>query len=96
MAYPDGSVTDNGEILEAEVPKRLAIRWQHQKHAELKAEGPSRCIFELEPSGEAVKLSLAHSIECENSKFIAVVSSAWPKVLSNLKSLMETGSILLK
>ena len=30
------------------------------------------------------------------SKFIAAVSGGWPKVVSNLKSLLETGAIALR
>jgi len=52
--------------------------------------------MELEPSGTTVKLSITHTIECEPSKFIAAVSAGWPKVISNLKSLLETGSIVLQ
>jgi uncharacterized protein YndB with AHSA1/START domain len=92
----DGQVLDAGEIVEAEPPRRLVIRWQHQNKPELKAEGDSLCTMELEPTGTAVKLSITHTIEREPSKFIAAVSGGWPKVLSNLKSLLETGSIALQ
>jgi len=94
--YPDGRITDVGEIVEAEPPRRLVIRWQHQDKPELKADGDSLCTMELEPSGSAVKLSITHTIEREPSKFIVAVSSGWPKVISNLKSLLETGSIVLQ
>jgi uncharacterized protein YndB with AHSA1/START domain len=95
LAYPDGRMTDSGEIIEAEPSRRLVIRWQHQDKAELMAEGDSRCTMELEPMGPAVRLSITHSIGCEQSKFISAVSSGWPKVISNLKSLLETGSVVL-
>ena len=95
MVYSDGTVSDAGEILEAEPPRRLVIRWQHQNKPELKAEGDSRCTLELEPTGSAVKLSIIHTIEREPSKFIEAVSGGWPKIMSNLKSLLETGSIAL-
>ncbi|HLW25794.1 MAG TPA: SRPBCC family protein [Steroidobacteraceae bacterium] len=95
MLSRDGQVLDAGEILEAEPPRRLVIRWQHQSKPELKAEGESHCTLELEPSGTAVKLSITHSIERDPSKFIAAVSGGWPKIISNLKSLLETGSIVL-
>jgi len=95
MVYSDGTVSDAGEILEAEPPRRLVIRWQHQNKPELKAEGDSRCTLELEPTGSAVKLSIIHTIEREPSKFIEAVSGGWPKIISNLKSLLETGSIAL-
>jgi uncharacterized protein YndB with AHSA1/START domain len=51
--------------------------------------------MELEPSGTAVKLSITHTIEREPSKLIEAVSGGWPKVISNLKSLLETGSAVL-
>ena len=47
-------------------------------------------------SGAAVKLSITHTIEREPSKLIVAVSGGWPKVISNLKSLLETGSIVLQ
>jgi uncharacterized protein YndB with AHSA1/START domain len=92
----DGQVFDAGEIVEAEPPRRLVIRWHHQNKPELKAEGPSLCTMELEPAAGAVKLSITHSIEREPSKLIEAVSGGWPKILSNLKSLLETGAIALE
>jgi uncharacterized protein YndB with AHSA1/START domain len=91
----NGQVFDAGEILEADPPRRLVIRWQHQNKPELKAEGASRCVLELEPVGTAVKLSITHSIDREPSKLIEAVSGGWPKVISNLKSLLETGAVAL-
>jgi uncharacterized protein YndB with AHSA1/START domain len=96
LVYPEGRNTDAGEIVEAEPPRRLVIRWQHQDQPELKAEGESLCTIDLEASGPAVKLSIIHTIARESSNFIAAVSGAWPMVISNLKSLLETGSIVLQ
>jgi uncharacterized protein YndB with AHSA1/START domain len=96
LTYPDGRTTDAGEIAEAEPPRRLVIRWRHQDRPELRAEGESLCTMELEPGAGAVRLSLTHTIEREHSAFIAAVSTAWPMVISNLKSLLETGSIVLQ
>jgi uncharacterized protein YndB with AHSA1/START domain len=96
MVSGDGHITDAGEIVEAEPPRRLVIRWQHQVKPELKAEGESLCTMVLEPSGTAVKLSITHTIEHEPSKLIEAVSGGWPKILSNLKSLLEMGSAVLK
>src|SRR5215467_11709818 len=92
----DGQILDAGEIVEAEPPRRLVIRWQHQSKPELNAEGESLCTMELEPSGTAVKLSITHTIEREPSKLIEAVSGGWPKIISNLKSLLETGSAVLQ
>ena len=91
----DGQVLDTGEIVEADPPRRLVIRWQNQHKPELRAEGASLCTIELEPTGAAVKLFITHSIERDPSKFIAAVSAGWPKVISNLKSVLETGSVVL-
>ena len=92
----DGQVWDSGEIVEAEPPRRLVIRWQHQNRPELKAEGLSLCTMELEPEGTAVKLTITHTVERDPSKFIDAVSGGWPKVVSNLKSLLETGTIAIQ
>jgi uncharacterized protein YndB with AHSA1/START domain len=95
MIYPDGRVSDLGEIVAAEPPRRLVIRWQHQMKPELKEEGHSLCTLELEPIGSSVRLCITHTIERDPSKFIEAVSGGWPKIISNLKSLLETGSIVL-
>jgi uncharacterized protein YndB with AHSA1/START domain len=91
----DGVIMDSGQIVEADPPRRLVIRWQNQFKPELKVEGSSQCTMELEQIGPTVKLSITHTIEREPSKFIEAVSGGWPKVISNLKSLLETGSIAL-
>jgi uncharacterized protein YndB with AHSA1/START domain len=96
MVSPEGHILDAGEIIEAEPPKRLVIRWQHQNKPELRAEGESRCTMELEPSGTAVKLTITHTMERDPSKLIAAVSGGWPKIISNLKSLLESGSVALQ
>lgn len=96
MVRADGSVCDAGEIIESEPLRRLVIRWQHQDNPELKAEGDSLCTMELEPSGTAVKLTITHAIERDPSKLIGAVSGGWPMILSNLKSLLESGVIALQ
>jgi len=92
---PDGIVFDSGEILESEPQRRLVMKWQNEWKPEFMAEGDSRCIYQIEPLGMAVKLTVTHSIERPDSKFIASVTPAWPMVMSNLKSLLETGGVTL-
>ena len=96
MVFADGSLTDTGEIVAAEPGRRLVIRWRNEWNPELKAEGWSQCTLELEPSGEAVKLSLTHSMERDRSKLISTVSQFWPQIICNLKSLLESGSLVLR
>jgi uncharacterized protein YndB with AHSA1/START domain len=93
---PQGHVLDSGEIAAAEAPRHLAIRWQNQFKPELHAEGESLCTLELQPVGTATRLSITHSIDHAPSKFIEAVAGGWPKVVSNLKSLLETGSAVLQ
>jgi uncharacterized protein YndB with AHSA1/START domain len=93
LVAQNGEVWDAGEIVEADPPRRLVIRWQHQMKPELKAEGASLCTMEITPEGSAVKLAITHTVEREPSQFITAVSGGWPKVISNLKSLLETGTI---
>jgi uncharacterized protein YndB with AHSA1/START domain len=95
LEFPNGTVADVGEIAEFDPPRRLAIRWQHEMTPELKAEGWSLCTMEVEPVDQAVKLTVTHTIARENAKFIVAVSGGWPQILSNLKSLLETGATLL-
>ncbi len=95
MVYPDGRVTDSGEVVEADPPKRLVLKWRNEFRPELKEEGDSRCTIELEPLYGAVKLTITHQIEVKESQFIKAVSGGWPLILSNLKSLLETGEVVV-
>lgn len=95
IVLSDGRVADTGEIVEFEPPRRLAIRWRNEFIPEAKAEGWSLCTMEIEPAGEAVKLTVNHSIDREDSRLIRAVSGGWPQILSNLKTLLETGSVVL-
>ena len=93
--YADGSLMDSGEMLESVSQTRLAMSWLNEWKPEFKAEGHSRCVYEIEPTGACAKLTLTHSIERPDSSFIAAVSQGWPMVISNLKSLLETGDVAL-
>ncbi|HEY4275557.1 MAG TPA: SRPBCC family protein [Rhizomicrobium sp.] len=95
MIFRDGRVADAGEIVEIDRPRRMVLKWRNEFRPELKAEGYSRCVMELEPMGETVKLTISHSIEKDQSQMIEAVSGGWPRILSNLKSLLETGKVLM-
>ena len=96
LLFADGRIADTGEILEADPPRRLVIRWRNEFMPELKAEGPARCTYEIEPVEGAVKLTVTHAMDRPNTQFIEAVSNGWPLILSNLKSLLETGQIVVK
>ncbi|AQH00979.1 ATPase [Burkholderia sp. KK1] len=95
MLFSDGRVADAGEVLEAEPGKRLVLKWRNEFREDLKDEGWSRCTYEIERHGDdAVKLTVTHA--SEGRKFIEAVSGGWPKILSNLKSLLETGRVAIE
>jgi uncharacterized protein YndB with AHSA1/START domain len=101
IKFEGGRTADSGEILESVPMKRLVIHWQNQFKPELKAVGYTRCTMEIELAdyypdfgGKAVKLTITHEAETEQGgPMIEAVSGGWPKILSNLKSLLETGDV---
>jgi uncharacterized protein YndB with AHSA1/START domain len=96
LVFPDGRVADTGEIVEIDPPRRMVLKWRNDFRPELKAEGYARCTIELAPIADSVKLSITHVMDRAQSQFIEAVSGGWPRILSNLKSLLETGEIILK
>lgn len=96
LVFPDGRVADTGEIVEIDPPKRLVLKWRNEFRPELRAEGYASCTIELEPMAEAVKLTIIHTMDRTGSKLIEAVSGGWPRILSNLKSILETGEVVLK
>jgi len=95
LIFPDGRIADTGEIVELDRPRRIVLKWRNEFRPELTVEGYARCSIELEPQDGAVKLAISHTIERADSKLIEAVSGGWPRILSNLKSLLETGQIAL-
>jgi uncharacterized protein YndB with AHSA1/START domain len=96
LSSPDRGLMDSGRILEIDPVQRIVIHWQNEWKPEFKAEGPSRCTIDLEPLDNAVRLTVTHEINRPESEFIAAASIGWPMVLSNLKSLLETGQVVIK
>ena len=84
----DGTVDVVGEVLEADAPRRLVTSWSPAS----KAGDParlSRVTYEIEPLGEKVRLTVTHAELTEEG--LQSISRGWPAVLSNLKTLLETG-----
>jgi uncharacterized protein YndB with AHSA1/START domain len=94
MKFSDGRTADAGEILEADPPRRLVIKWRNEFRPELTEEGYSRCVYDLEKDGDVMRLTITHTIDKDDAKLIVAVSGGWPKVLSSLKSLLESGTPL--
>ena len=87
----DGRVTDGGKVVEIDKPRRLVLSWKHELMPDMRDEENARAIFELEPQGEIVKLTVTHETDKKDSKLIKGVSNGWPIILASLKSLLETG-----
>jgi len=92
LVMPTVGLADSGEVLEVDPERRLVLSWRNEFMPELKAEGFSRMTYDIEPEGETVKLTVTH--ESDGEVFIEKVSGGWPKILSSLKSLLETGEPL--
>ena len=94
IMLPDGRVADTGEVVQIEPNRRIELRWRNEFRPELKEEGYSRMIWEIEQKGESVKLTVTHTMEKPGAKFIEAVSNGWPLILSGMKTLLETGAPL--
>lgn len=92
LLYPDGRTHISGEVIEWSPPHRFACTWLVEGMKEF-AELPV-CIvtYDIEPAGEAVKVTMteSHSWEVPDA-ILAGGQSGWPAILSNLKSVLETG-----
>ncbi len=58
------------------------------------AEPRSKVAFEIDDLGEFVKLTVIHDGFEPGSEVLESISQGWPHILSNLKTLLETGATL--
>lgn len=95
------------EVLESDRPRKLSYTWhnyqrRHQEmfgwndkqFAELVKEQRSKVTFEIEQAGEIVKLTVIHDDFEPESEMLKAVSQGWPAILSNLKTLLESGETM--
>jgi uncharacterized protein YndB with AHSA1/START domain len=91
----DGSIADDPEqvVLESDPFRRLAYTW----HAKTTCDGGtpeprSKVAFTLEDTGDGlVKLTVVHDGFMPGSTVLESISRGWPRVLADLKTLLETG-----
>jgi uncharacterized protein YndB with AHSA1/START domain len=91
--YDSGAIDIDGRVVEVKPPKRLVLTWEGANDF-LLTEKPSRVTFEIEPFRDSTRLRLIHSELEPESRMLDGVTDGWPKVLSSLKSLLETGHAL--
>jgi len=92
-----------GEVIEADPPRKLVMTWCLVMGPEMREEGFTRLTYDVEAmEAGSTKLTVTHELEGA-PKTAQLISGAWesrgagggwPWILSDLKSLLETGSKL--
>ena len=93
-----GEVAVEGEVIEADPPRRLVQTWRMNFADELVAEGFKRLTWEIDDAFPGVsRLTVTHELDgapqtaAMVSGDVAEAGGGWPMVLSDLKTLLETG-----
>ncbi|HET6173434.1 MAG TPA: SRPBCC family protein [Gaiellales bacterium] len=97
MVGPDGAVWGDEIIQESDPPRRLVVGWRSLYNDEMASEPASRITWEIEPREDGVCLvTLVHD-QLEQSPLTArsVSGEGWTRVISGLKTLLETGRPML-
>ena len=97
MGWPETII--DGEVIEAHPPRKLVQTFRFLFTAENKAEGFTRITWQIEPAPAGFcRLTVTHELEGAPimagqslSKFDGQGGGGWTWILSDLKSLLETG-----
>jgi uncharacterized protein YndB with AHSA1/START domain len=93
---PDGELHISGEVIECERPRKLTVTFNVNWPALIEKLGPTLVSYEIEPAGDAVKLTLTESHDRPLSDdILSGGRQGWPAIMSSLKSLLETGKPLV-
>jgi uncharacterized protein YndB with AHSA1/START domain len=103
MGYALPDVVVDGEVIEADPPRRLVQTWRMLMDPDAAAEGFTRLTYEIEEGKAGVtKLTVIHELEGAPRLSLLVsggmeeqgAGGGWSWVLSDLKTLLETGTRL--
>ena len=85
---PDGKPVKyvHGEVLQYDAPKTLQYTFAMGQSAIA-----SRVTLELVPETEATKVTVVHDQWADSDSSYAATADGWPRILSRLKTLIETG-----
>ncbi len=93
MAARNGTfVLGEGENLEVDPPRRLVQTMLATWSDDVRAEGTSRVIWEIEPVGDSCHLTVTHDQLRDGAN--DQLYGGWPMILSGLKTWLETGERL--
>ena len=93
---PDGALHISGEVMECDPPRKLTITFNVNWPELIEKLGPTLVTYEIEPAGDAVKLTLIQSHDRPLSDdILSGGRQGWPAILSSLKSVLETGNPLV-
>ncbi len=93
---PDGAVHISGEVVECDPQRKLAVTFNVNWPELIEKLGPTLVTYEIEPAGDAVRLTLTESHDRPlDDDILAGGRQGWPAILSSLKSLLETGEPLV-
>ena len=92
----DGAdVLVEGEVIECDPPRRLMVSWHMLYDPALKVDPPSRVTWELEGAADGLtKLTVIHDGFDRETATYTHTAGGWMWILSNLKTLLETGDTL--
>ena len=89
-----GIVDIHGQVLKVDPPNKLVVTWNGPEGSPTKEPDPSVVTYELVALGPDTKLTVTHAKLTEGSVMHNGVTQGWPALMSNLKSLLETGKTL--
>ena len=83
-----------GQVVESRPPQRLVYTWARPGEAADESRH-SLVSFDIESRADGlVRLTVTHAGLENDPSMLQGISGGWPKVLSNLKTLLETGAVL--
>jgi uncharacterized protein YndB with AHSA1/START domain len=85
-----GQVLLTGKVLEFKPPRRLVLTWAAPEDAANPSKH-SRVTFVIEPIEKMIRLTVTHDELEEGSEMERSIAEGWPRVLSSMKSFLETG-----
>jgi uncharacterized protein YndB with AHSA1/START domain len=89
---PAGALHISGEVFECEPPRKLTVTFNVNWPELIEKLGPTLVTYEIEPAGDAVKLTMTEQHDRPLSDdILSGGRQGWPAILSSLKSLLETG-----